>query len=393
MLLLLLALGSRPAQAAEANSPGEIVLGMSTVLTGAASDLGKDMQRGILAGFERANRTGGVSGRKLRLIALDDGYVPARTAVNMRQLIETDHVLAVIGDVGTPTAIVAVPLANEQKTLFFAAFAGGPILRNDPPDRYVINFRAGYAEETVAMVDALIDIAGLKPEEIAFFTQNDNSGFPMGITALQRHGLKDPKTILHVSYLRNTLAVESAVADILTAQNPPRAVMMFGAYAACAKFIRLCRDAGLNPLFLNVSFVGSSSLVAALGKTDARIIVTQVVPCPSDDNVPIVREYQADLSATEPAATAGFGDLEGYIAARILTLALGKIEGSPTREAVIEALETLGEFDIGLGEPLHLSRTEHQASHRVWPTLLKGDQFVPFQWSDIAALTKNAGTP
>ena len=90
ILLLLLALGSRPTQAAEA-SPGEIVLGMSTVLTGAASDLGKDMQRGILAGFERANRTGGVSGRKLRLIALDDGYVPARTAVNMRQLIETDQ--------------------------------------------------------------------------------------------------------------------------------------------------------------------------------------------------------------------------------------------------------------------------------------------------------------
>ena len=91
LLLLLLVLGSRPTQAAEANSPGEIVLGMSTVLTGAASDLGKDMQRGILAGFERANRTGGVSGRKLRLIALDDGYVPARTAVNMRQLIETDQ--------------------------------------------------------------------------------------------------------------------------------------------------------------------------------------------------------------------------------------------------------------------------------------------------------------
>ena len=111
----------------------------------------------------------------------------------MRQLIEKEHVLALIGNVGTPTAIVAVPLANEQKTLLFAPLGGGPILRNDPPDRYVINFRASYAEETSAMIDALIDIGGLKPEEIAFFTQKENSGFAMGVTALQRHGLKDPK--------------------------------------------------------------------------------------------------------------------------------------------------------------------------------------------------------
>jgi branched-chain amino acid transport system substrate-binding protein len=89
----------------------------------------------------RENRVGGVNGRKLRLIALDDGYEPTRTTQNMRQLIEKDNVLAVIGNVGTPTAIVAVPLANEGKTLLFAPFAGGPNLRNNPPDRYVISAR------------------------------------------------------------------------------------------------------------------------------------------------------------------------------------------------------------------------------------------------------------
>ncbi len=73
---------------------------------------------------------------------------------------QKDNVLAIIGNVGTPTAVVAVPLANEEKTLLFAPFAGGPNLRNNPPDRYVINFRAGYAEETNTMIDALIDIVG-----------------------------------------------------------------------------------------------------------------------------------------------------------------------------------------------------------------------------------------
>jgi branched-chain amino acid transport system substrate-binding protein len=389
--VLLLALDSVVAQTGDAVSPTEIVLGMSTVLTGGAQVLGKDMQRGILAGLERANREGGVRGRKLRLISLDDGYEPSRTAPNMRQLIENDNVLTVIGNVGSPTAMVAVPLANEQKTLLFAPFSGAPVLRNDPSDRYVINFRASTSEETAAMIDALTDIAGLKPEEIAFFTQRDSTGdvgFDQGMIAMQRHGLGNPNAILHVGYRRNTLAVEGAVADLLMAQKPPRAVVMIGAYAPCAKFIRLCRDSGLSPLFLNVAFVGGAPLVAALGTTDARIIETQVVPSPSDDRTAIGSEYLADLKAFDPLASAGFGDFEGYIAARILLLALEKIKGSPTREAVVDALEGLGQFDIGLGEQLYLSRTEHQASHRVWPTILKEGRFVPFQWTDITALLK-----
>ena len=104
-------------QAVESNLPPEILLGMSTALSGPAADLGNDMKRGVLAGLERANRIG-LHGRKLRLIALDDGYEPSRTAPNIRQLSEREKVLAVIGDVGTPTAIAALPILDDQRTLF-----------------------------------------------------------------------------------------------------------------------------------------------------------------------------------------------------------------------------------------------------------------------------------
>jgi branched-chain amino acid transport system substrate-binding protein len=377
--------------AAETSAPGEIVLGMSTALTGSAQDLGRDMELGVLVGLARANRNGGVHDRKVRLITLDDGYEPARTGPNTERLIEKENVLAIIGNVGTPNAIVAVPLANEQKTLLFAPFSGGPILRNDPPDRYVINFRASYAEEIAAIVDALIDMAGLKPTEIAFFTQRDSygdAGFTLGLAALHPHGLTEPRAILHTGYERNTLAVEGAVADLMMAKTRPRAVVLIGAYAPCAKFIRLCRDSDLNPLFTSVSFVGSRWLATVLGNTDAQIIVTQVVPDPSDDSLPISVEYRADLKEMNSSASASFGDFEGYIAARILTLGLEKIQGPPTREAIVDALESLGRFDIGLGEPMHLSPTDHQASHRVWPTVLKEGRFLPFQWSDIKALVQ-----
>ena len=356
ILFLIFMIGSRTALAAEADSSApEIVLGMSTALTGGVENLGQGMQRGILAGLARANRDGGMNGRKLRLIALDDEYEPTRTALNVRQLIEKENVLAIIGDVGTSTAIVAIPLTNDQKTLFFAPFSGGTILRKVPPDRYVINFRASYAEETAAMVDALIDIGGLKPEEIAFFTQRDSfgdDGFVLGLAALEHHGLKDPRSILDVRYQRNTLAVEGAVANLLMADKPPRAVVMVGACAPCAKFIRLCRDSDLDPIFLGVSFVDGNSLADAIGQTDARIIVTQVVPDPSDEGFPMAVEYRTDLKAIDPLAAAGFVDFEGYIAARILTLALESIRGSITREGVVDALDGLGNFDIGLGKTL-----------------------------------------
>ena len=391
-----LAMGNCIAQALEPDSSNEIVLGMSTVLTGPAQNLGKQMQTGVWVGLERSNRAGGVRGRKFRLIVLDDGYEPSRTAPNVRHLIEKDDVLGIIGDVGTPTAIVAIPIANEQKTLFFASFSGGGILRKNPPDRYVINFRASYAEETARMIDALVEVAGLKPEEIAFFTQRDsygNAGFDGGIAALKNHGLKEEKDVLNVGYERNTLAVEDAVATLLVAEHLPRAVIMVGAYAPCGKFIKLCHEGGLHALFLNVSFVGSSSLAHELGKLDAPVIVTQVVPYPLDETVSIVRDYQTDLRAVDSSALPEFAGLEGYIAARILELALDKIEGQLTREAIVDALEKLGRFDIGLGEPLNLSPNEHQASHRIWSTILKDGGFVPFQWDDIGHLLKNEAQP
>jgi ABC-type branched-subunit amino acid transport system substrate-binding protein len=330
-----------------------------------------------------------VNGHRLRLVALDDGYEPARTVPNMRQLLEKEKVLAVIGDVGTPTAIAALPIAIEQKTLFFAPFTGAGLLRKNPPDRYVINFRASYDEEIAAMIDALIDGSGLQPRDVAFFTQRDSygdAGFSGGIAALQRHGLQDANQVLHVRYERNTLAIENALATVIYAEHTPRAVVMVGAYGPCAKFIKLAHEAGLRALYLNVSFVGSNPLASELGPLEVPVVVTQVVPHPLDSEVPIVREYLADLKSFDSEMKPGFGALEGYIAARVMVAALERIPGEPTREGVIDALEGLGEFDLGLGKKMLLGPQQHQASHRVWPTMLRNGAFVPFSWVNITKL-------
>jgi ABC-type branched-subunit amino acid transport system substrate-binding protein len=362
--------------------PSAIVLGMSTALSGPAADLGNRMRDGVAAALAEVERGGG---RSIRLITRDDGYEPDRAGPNVRELVEQEHVLAIVGNVGTPTAVSALQVTNASGTPFYGAFTGAGLLRKSPPDHWVVNFRASYAEETKAMVDALIEQAGLSCEQIACFTQRDaygDAGYAGALQALKSHGLKEASRVLHVRYERNTLAVEAALGALMLAEPAPRAVIMVGAYLPCAAFIKLARENEIDATFLNVSFVGSSSLLRELGPQGDGVIITQVVPH-FDSDLPIVAEYRAALRAYDGALQPDFVSLEGYISTRILCRALASIEGTPDRESLIRALEALGSFDIGLGTPLALSAEQHQACHRVWPTILRGGSIVPFEWSAL----------
>lgn len=362
-----------------------IKIGMSTALSGPAKALGESMQAGILSSFNRVNAEGGIAGKKLQLIALDDGYEPERTVPNMWRLIKEEEVISVLGNVGTPTAIVAVPIANEAKVPFVGAFTGAGVLRKTPPDRWIVNYRASYAEETAAMVASLIEKAGMKPEEIAFFTQRDgygDAGFYGGLAALKSHGLKNPNLVAHGRYERNTIAVEGGFTDIMQASTPPKAIIMVGAYKPCAAFIKLAKEFGYDGLFLNVSFVGSIPLAESLESYGEGVIITQVVPH-YNSTAPVVKSYKAALAAYDSKLQPTFGSLEGYLVGEMFIKALKKIEGDITRERIITALEGLGEFDLGTGSSLQLNREIHQASNKVWPSIIKNGAVVSFSWSEL----------
>ncbi|MEK6703168.1 MAG: ABC transporter substrate-binding protein [Planctomycetota bacterium] len=367
--------------------PPAIVLGMSTVLTGPAAALGINMRGGVDLAIAEHNKKRAAGTPQIKLTCLDDGYEPARTAPNMRELITKHHVLAVVGNVGTPTGVVAAPIAVAAKTPFIGAFTGAALLRATPPERYIFNVRASYHEEIEAMVATLIDKWKIQPGEIAFFTQRDaygDAGWSGGVKALAAHGLKSTTGTLHVRYERNTLDVEGCVADLLGATTPPKAVIMVGAYAPSARFIRLCHQSKLNPLFLNVSFVGAESLASELGSDGDGVIVTQVVP-PLDADLPAVKEFAAAL-ATLPEGErpkASLGMLEGYLVGRITCEAIARCSGTPTPEQLTDALESLGEFDAGLGGKLRLSKDEHQASHVVWPSIIESGKVLSRSWESM----------
>jgi len=364
----------------------ELKVGMSTALAGPAQALGQEMKLGVETYFESINATGGVNGNTFRLIALDDGYEPDRCAPNMRQLIGDEGVVAVLGNVGTPTAIVSVPIANEMNTLLYGAFTGAGVLRSNPPDRYVINYRASYAQETAAMIGGLLN-AGIKPEEIAFFTQDDgygDAGYSGAVAALESHGFHDTASLAHGRYTRNTVNVEEGLGAVLDAEVEPRAIIMVGAYKPCAKFIRLAKAELDDAYFLNVSFVGSNALLHELGDQAENVIVTQVVPHFASD-LPGVKEYREALAKHAPNAEPGFVSLEGYLAAKVFVEGVAAAGPKANRETIIEGLERLHDYDPGIGVPVSYSQSEHQAMHQVWPTMIRDGAYRSFDWSELAS--------
>jgi ABC-type branched-subunit amino acid transport system substrate-binding protein len=343
----------------------KIVFGQAAVFEGPASALGQGMNDGIMAAFAEANRKGGVQGRKLELITQDDGYEPNKSIDATKALIGK-NVFALVGPVGTPTSLAAHPIAKEAGVPMVGPFTGAEALR-DPYLPHVVNVRASYFQETEVMVERLVKDKGFS--KIAIFYQDDAFG-RAGLAGTQRALEKrNMKLAAEGTFERNTVAVRGALLEIRKAQ--PEAVVMIGPYKPCAEFIKLCKQVKFEPVFINISFVGSDALAAELGEAGAGVFVTQVVPLPSDASLPVVKAYQAALAAALPDRKPGFVSLEGYLVGRTVIAALEKAGATPTREAFMAAL-TNGSFDFG-GFKMTFGPNDNRGSDDVYLTVIGPD--------------------
>ncbi len=376
-------LGNAPA--VRGISANEIRFGIVAPFSGSARELGRQMKLGIDTAFNRVNDAGGVNARQLRLFAADDGYEPTRTLDAMKQLYDKDQVFGYIGNVGTPTAAVAIPYALERRTLFFGAFTGANILRNDPPDRYVFNYRASYAEETSAVVHYLVKIKRLQPRQIAVFAQQDaygDAGFAGVAKAFRTLGMGDT-AILRLNYKRNTVDVDEAVSQLKAQKVPVKAVVMVATYRAAAKFIEKTRDSFPGLIYSNVSFVGSTALADELMLLGPRyasgVIVTQVVPAVGGYSSAVL-EYKNALAKYFPGEAPDYVSLEGYVSANMLIQAIKQAGPQFDTEKLIDTLEAMRNVDLGLGTPLTFGRAEHQASHKIWGTAIDDNgKYTPLE--------------
>ncbi|ARC88622.1 ABC transporter substrate-binding protein [Rhodovulum sp. MB263] len=346
-------------------------------LEGPAAALGQGMRLGLLAAFEEANRAGGIHGRKVVLDSVDDGYEPARSAAAVDRILSEDRHLALIGQVGTPTAKATQPLSAKAGMPVIGPLTGAGFLRTPWIDN-VTNIRASYDAETEAWIAYLVDRLGM--DRIAILYQDDGFG-QAGLegvrSAMKKRGLT---LVAEGNYTRNTLAVKVALLNIRKAR--PDAVVMVAAYKPVAEFVRVGRKLDFRPTVVNISFVGSRALSEELGPDGEGIIVSQVVPFPGDAALPVVAEYQAALKEIDAAARPDFVSLEGYLAGRVALRALQKAGPFADRSRMLAALGQLGTFDLG-GLQFAYGPGDNQGLDEVFLTRIGADgAFEPLPASD-----------
>ena len=364
-----------------------IHLGTTTAFNGPNEELGRNMVIGMRTYFKGVNDAGGIHGRKIKLTVLDDRYVPDRALENMQNLFEEREVFAAIGNVGTPTAKVTSRYASENGYLFFAPMTGAGLLREDPPDRYLFNYRASYSDETSAMVKYFVEAMDIAPEQIAVFAQNDSygdDGFAGVSHAMRAYGLRS-ENIMRTSYDRNQLGVDEAVSEVLRSDKEIKAIVMIPTYKVAARFVKRVRSERPDMIFGAVSFVGSQALAEEFREIGPEfgqgVIVTQVVP-PYMSNSTIVLEYRKLLKKYYPECEPGFVSLEGFVAAALFVEGLERAGPQLTTESMIDALHTIKELDLGVGPIIQFGSSQHQASHRVWGTRL--DRNANFETFDLS---------
>ena len=345
-----------------------ITFGQSAALSGPAKYLGTNMRIGILAAFKEINHIGGVHGHRLKLTSMDDMYEPEKAIKNTRLLVEKENVFGLIGAVGTPTSKAVLPLVSELSIPYIGPFTGAEFLRTTKSP--VINIRASYYQEAEVIVERLLQ--DLKTQRISVLYQDDSYGRAglKGLSlALKK---KNKKIVSQGKYSRNTTAVKVALLEIMSSN--PEAVVIVGTYLPVAKFVKLAESINFNPVFICLSFVGTSALQQQLQKEEGSknpIVVTQVVPFPFNTKHPLVASYQKAVKKDF-----NFVSLEGYLVGRFTIEALKLVKPPFTRRHFMKKIKKIKKISID-EFTLEYGPKDNQGSNQVFFTLIKEGKFFP----------------
>jgi len=343
-----------------------ISLGMSLPLSGPSGPNGQEIKQVVTAYFDQVNKSGGINGRHIELTVLDDGYDADRTVANTKTLINDRKVFALLSYFGTtPTTDAMDKVFGPAKVPLVGVISGAANLRQpasaNPNTRYVFNLRASYAEEAEAVTNQMLSI-GIK--NVAVLYQNDGfgkSGLEGVTAALKKHNLAPVAT---GTVERNSEDVNKAVEAIAKAN--PQGVVLVTLHKPAVNFIKGMKQKGQGPMFTALSPIEAELLYRGL-PTDARGVgISQVMPFPWNDTIPVVKDYQRLLG--KQGHYSYFG-MEAYIAARTMTEALRKAGAKDlSREKLVSTLESFNQ-DFG-GYRVAFTPANHSGSHFVEMTVI-----------------------
>ncbi|MCX4029679.1 ABC transporter substrate-binding protein [Endozoicomonas sp. SM1973] len=382
-------------------SADKIKLGSVLALRGRARSLGVGMRQGLEAAFSGVT----VKGKTIEVVFENDGYEPDLAVKATNKLIK-ENIFLMIGNVGTPTAKVTLPVLAKQQVPAVGFFTGAGLLRPGPGP--VINYRASYVQETEAVINAALD-HGLKPTEVCAYVQNDAYGMAglTGIKLALEKANADSELLNKLTnmismtgdnpprnkvgpvgvYKRNTREINPGYESLKnweqTNNSKCRLVVTVGAYDNISQMIRLANKTNTeNWIFSAVSFTGANVLKEKLVGfgVHERVIMTQVVPLLNSD-LPIVQEAKTALGTKF-----GFVSLEGYIVGKMTAKLLEQMPSPITRDNFVSYAKTAA-FDLG-GLAIDFTKNGYQGSDLVIPSYLTKEGYVQMTKTIWESITK-----
>jgi ABC-type branched-subunit amino acid transport system substrate-binding protein len=324
---------------AQGVSATTVVLGQSAPLSGPAQASGEEIRNGVLAYFRVLNEAGGVHGRRIELATLDDAGDAARALANTQRLVEQLRVFALLAYPEASVTREVIGAAQQGRVPFFAPLTGTGLVRL--PNRMLVTVRASRVEEVQRVVEHYAQL-GLK----RFALESGDGVEP----AEWREALGSALT-----RLRLDAPVPADAAEVVVLAAPLR---------AAADLVRSLKRSGSRAQVVALSMVEAGPLANALGREGAGVALAQVVPPLERTSLPLVSEYRAAYAKEtggKPASTASF---EAYLGAKVFAEAVRRAGPALTRDALMQALETMTAYDAG-GYLLNYGRGDRHGSSRI----------------------------
>lgn len=352
-LHLLAALAAAAALAAGAAD--RIVIGQSVPLTGSNAEIGKDIRDGALAYFRKVNEAGGIHGRAIELVTLDDRNDRKLAGENAVRLVNMENAVALFGFASATLSLDAMPIVRDKHVPFFAPFTGADAIRRQGP--YVFVMRASYGDEIGKILEHW---NGLGADRITVLHYDDEIGNENYAT-VERTMKAAGKHAVGVKFQRNGAVGAKEIEAIV--KSDPQVIIATTLYGPVAQVLKALKESNHPYSMTSLSFVGPSQLAKAAGANAAGVSVAGVVPPPGKATLPVVKEC-GDALHKAGVAELNYTNLEACIAAKVLVEGLRRAGKEPTRDGLYKALAGLENYDAG-GYVVSFGNREHQGSHYV----------------------------
>lgn len=362
LALVSLSIGVGNAGAENGVTKKEILIGQSIPLTGPLGELGKDASTAAKAYFDFINEQGGVHGRKIRLITLDDAYNTEKCIANVKHLIQSESVFALFHIASTAANMALLPTITEAGIPYIAPFTGSEALRK-PFNRYLFHVRASYGDEIAKIVEHL-EVRGITKVAVVYINNAfGNEGLSSVEQALAKRKLK-----IHAAAPIEVDGSNAGKAAEVLAKSKPQAVIMVTAGRQSVDFIKAYNGIMSGMQFFTLSVMGTQASVTALGKDGVGVVVSQVVPFPFSATSGIVREYQKIMTKMG-VSNRSFASMEGFVNAKVAVEGLRRAGSDLTRERFIGAMESMDNVDFD-GYVIDFNKSNRQGSHYVDLTVI-----------------------